>query len=223
MPFKTREARQKYDRERYTTQHPKRGRPPTADAEKRVMFHGRVRASILGRMQALINEGTRHGHYPWKTMSELHEDMLLRAFESMKGEEFVDEMLPYLDTHKRMRDAAKLRHEAQAACSLIKTETAELLAIGDTDGAVLCFYNARQSVLGWSPGSWRDWLLKEIDKAFPNLVKRKPKPIALDIEPETDDEIEAEAEARKGREWRERRQHERREQEPPRKRKGRQR
>jgi hypothetical protein len=175
VPFST-EKRKAYDARRSQK---RRGRPPLADGEKKLLFQVRMRQSVIGRMRRLVDEGLAKGTFPWKTMTACAEGLILRGFETLAGEELVDEMLPYLRAVAQIDSIGTHRREAQAAFSKVKIEIAELLAIKAEAEAVQYFHATYGSFEAIGETVWRDWLLAQMRSAFPGLMKQKPQGVGI--------------------------------------------
>ena len=77
----------------------------------------------------------------------------------------------------------QIRREAQGLLNKSKEEISELLGIGAHEGAVRYFHVTLEAVDAMPPTEWRDWLLVELKKAFPELFKIKPTGVRLDQRP----------------------------------------
>lgn len=176
MPF-SKHKRKLYDLARSETR--RRGRPPSDHNEKKLLLQCRLRASLLGRLHRLVNEGIANGTYPWKTMTACVEGLLLRGLETLKGDEMVDEMLPYLRAISEVDSISNHRREAQGAFARVKMEIAELLAIRAETEAVQYYHATYANFSMITETVWREWLLNQMRRAFPALHKQKPKGIKM--------------------------------------------
>lgn len=171
MPFRDPKKKVKHNR-RYYREHRSGATAPRN--EKRVIFSARLPESLTARMRKLVDEGLATGRYPWKSMGACAQALLIKGFEGMAGDEFVDEMIPYLRSLSQIDGVGAHRREAQAALSRMKTEIRELLAIKATSEAATYFHGLLEGFEAMPPNIWRDWLIKEARRAFPQLLKMKP-------------------------------------------------
>ena len=176
--------RKRLERE-LTASTPKRGRPAKNSStdvkaeDKRSILTVRLPVTMIARLVRLKDEGLATGKYPWRTISAVAESLFMRGFESMAGDPFVDEMLPYLRAMAQIDGIAGHRKDAQAAMSRFKIEIAELLKIGADENATQYFHAVYIEFLGMNPNVWRDWALTEMRRAFPALAKSVPKGTAV--------------------------------------------
>lgn len=174
-------AKRQYNRDYYQR---RTGRPSGQaragqSQEKRVLVTFRIEQSIIARVQKMVAEGIATGRYPWKTQSACWKALVVGGFENMKGDEFVDEMLPYLRMMSHIDGVEAHRREAQAALSRLKTAISELRAIKAIDEAATHYHMILADFETMTPNVWRDWLIKEARKAFPDLLKMKPTSLRL--------------------------------------------
>lgn len=159
---------------------PKRGRPTIED--KRVPLGGvRVRASVTARLQRLLIEAEANGTYPYRSRSQLVEDLIVRGMGTLKGE-VVEESMQYLRAVNATDAIGVHRREAQAAFSRIKVELTELLEIHAVEQAQHYYWSTLHAFEEMSPNIWRDWLLEQLPKTFPKLAGSRPKGVPLDSE-----------------------------------------
>lgn len=181
MPFQSDEERRRYQRKYYNQQiktKRKHGNLKDRD-EKKVLVATRLPVSLIARIQRIVSEGIATGRFPWKTQTHAIHALIVKGMESLAGDASIDEMLPYLRAVHTIESVGAHRREAQAAFSSIKTEIAELLAIKAMDEAVQYFHAIYHSVDEMNANVWRDWLLKELRAAFPQLLKLVPKGVSF--------------------------------------------
>ena len=180
MPHVDPDARRRYARDYYSEKrsHPRR-RAPTNPDEQKVIFSTRLPMSIIARMRKLADEGIANHTYPWRSMAEVHKALLLRGFDSLKGDPMIDEMLPYLQAVSQIDGIASHRKEAQAAWSRAHQEILELLKIKAVQEAGQYFHVILHAVEEMSPNVWRDWMLARLKTGFPKLLTMKVKGIQL--------------------------------------------
>lgn len=147
--------------------------------EKKVPFNTRLAPQVVGRMQRIKDEAIATNRYPWRTMSAVHEALLLRGFESMAGDPFFDEMLQFLQVMSQINGVAQQRKEAQAAIGRFKVEIAELLKIRAKDQAVQYYHGVYHDIQAMSESVWRNWALDEMRKAYPQLARETPRGIEM--------------------------------------------
>lgn len=178
MPSTDPATRKRYNQTYYRRHKSKAGRPPLGD-EKRMLVSLRMPASVIARIQRIVVEGVATRRFPWKTQSECLNALIMRGLESMAGDDFIDEMIPYLQAVQANDGIRNHRVEAQAALNRVKVEVSELLNIKATEAAVAHFHSTMENLDHISPNVWRDWLLKELRKAYPDLLKQKPSNIMM--------------------------------------------
>lgn len=171
-------AKARYNRDYYLKRSGQGYKLPT-NTEKRVLVSMRIEQSIVARVQKLVAEGIATGRYPWKTQAACWKALILGGFDHMKGDEYIDEMLPYLRLMSHIDGVEAHRREAQAALSRMKTAISELLAIKATDEAATHYHMLLEDFEKMPPNVWRDWLIREARKAFPDLLKQRPASLRL--------------------------------------------
>lgn len=177
MPIRDPRKRRQYQKDYYYKRTGQSYR--TQGREKRALVQFRIEESIIARVQKLVQEGIATGKYPWKTNTACWKALILGGFENMRGDEFVDEMLPYLRSMSHIDGIRAHRAEAQAALSRFKTEISELLGIKANDEAATYFHSVLADFDSMPPNVWRDWLIREVKKSFPTLLKQTPKGVSF--------------------------------------------
>lgn len=157
----------------------KRKQLSTGEVEKKVLWQGRLPETLVARIQRVTIEGVATGKYPWRTQTECATDLLRRGFASLKGDPFIDEMLPHLEMAQHLDRVSQLRREAQSTLNKARTEISELLNIGSNDGAATYYHVTMEAARKMPPTEWRDWLIKELKSSYPDLARIKPKGVAL--------------------------------------------
>ena len=142
-----------------------------APGEKQVLIACRIPESIVARCHRMKEEAVVNGRYPWRTMSEVYRGLLYKGLESMKGDVIVDEGLPYLKLVKHVDGLRHPRLEAEAALHTSRTELQRLLHIGATRQAVQFYWTTVEIAKQMSASIWRDWLLDQLERQFPDLHK----------------------------------------------------
>lgn len=181
MPYLDPEARRKAQKRWYQENRavkPHRAEPTTIE-EKRIAFSTRLPSQLVARMSKIKDEAIATNRYPWRTMSAVHEALLLKGFEGFTGDPFFDEMHQFLQVMSQINHVAQERKEAQAAMGRFKTEIAELLKIRARDHAVQYFHGVLHDFQAMSESIWRDWAIAEMRKAYPQLAKETPRGIAM--------------------------------------------
>lgn len=177
MPYDP-DKKAKYNKQAYLRRK-KRKQLVSGTDEKKVLWSGRLPETLIARIQRVTLEGIATGRYPWKTVTECVTNLLQRGFATLKGDPFIDEMLPHLEMAQHIDRLQSLRREAQTVLNKARQEIAELLNIGARDGAVAYYHVTMEAARKMPPTEWRDWLMKELRAAFPDLAKQKPTGVAL--------------------------------------------
>ena len=147
--------------------------------EKKVLQSMRLPEGMVMRVQQITHKGIATGAYPWRTPNETYQALIVRGFETLKGEAVVDDALPYFKVRKQLDAIASQRSEAQAALSRTRHEVSELVGIGETQVAEQYFGAALKAAQDMPPTAWSVWLVKELKAAFPELAKALPSGVAL--------------------------------------------
>lgn len=141
--------------------------------ERKVLFPIRIEEGILGRIHRLTHEGIARGTHPWKTPSETVRALIRRGLESLRGEqEIVDEMIPYLHLNNQLAGIQSSRREAQVSAQRAKVEIEELLGIGAKQEALQLYHVTRAAAHDMPPTVWRDWMIDDLKRTFPQLDKQ---------------------------------------------------
>lgn len=178
MPYRDPSARKRYN-QTYYRKNVRPTRTALGQDEKRMSVTMRLPASVVARVQRLVMEGIATRRYPWKTNTECYLALVIRGFESMKGDEFVDEMIPYLQAVQANDGIRGHRVEAQAALNRVKVEVNELMGIKAERAAVSHIHSTIDNLEHIPPNVWRDWLLNELRGAYPELLKQKPSSVMM--------------------------------------------
>ena len=112
-------------------------------------------------------------------MSECVKTLIVDGLHTRKHDDTVSEMLPHLDAQAQLDRVATLRREAQSILNKTRQEVGELLGIGANEGAIRYFHAMLDAAEKLPPTEWRDWLIKKLEKEFPDLAKRKPTGVQL--------------------------------------------
>ena len=150
------DRRREYNRRYYLKR--KSGGPHAT--ERRLLLSVRLRATLLARLRRLVNEGIATGKFPYRTMQDAVEDLLVRGVGTMKGDDTVDEMLPHFEVMQHIDRVAMLRQEAMSVLTRAKTEITELRGIGADTEALQYFAMTLDNVERLPETAWRDWLLR---------------------------------------------------------------
>lgn len=142
--------------------------------ERKIPLNLRLPETLLGRIQRVTLEGLATGKYPWKSTTECITNLLQRGFSTLKGDPFIDEMLPHLEMSQHLDRIQTLRREAQTILNKARTEIGELLAIHAKPDAITYFHVTMEAARKMPPTIWRDWLIGQLRNAFPALAKEKP-------------------------------------------------
>lgn len=179
MPQETEgQARKRYNRSYYLKRKAKRAKTTPID-ERKIPWHGRLPETLLGRIQRVTNEGIATGRFPWKTTGECIVNLIQRGFMSLKDDEFIGEFIPHIEMTQHLDRIHTQRREAQSILAKARQEVQELLGIGAVDGAVSYYHVTMDAARKMPPTEWRDWLIKELKKAFPDLAKQQPRGVPL--------------------------------------------
>lgn len=152
-------------------------------AERKILVTFRLQESIVARLHRLKEEAITNGRYPWRTIGEVYRGLLIKGLESMKGDPIVDEGLPYLNLVKQVENMKQPRTEAEAMLHQARVEIGRLLTIDEVAVAQQFYQTTIQTAEAMEPTVWRDWLLKELRLAFPDLAKGKAAGVAVSRRP----------------------------------------
>lgn len=172
------EQRKAWNRNHYLKKKKKQQQAVGGD-EKKVLWHGRMPETLIARVQRITLEGIATGRYPYKNVTEAMTDFVRRGMGTLKGDPMIDEMLPHLEMAQHLDRIQALRREAQTTLNKARQEISELQTIGASDGALNYFHITMEAAHRMPPTEWRDWLIDELTKSFPDLAKLKPKGIKL--------------------------------------------
>lgn len=157
----------------------KTGRPPHTESEKRILIPVRFPVSVIGHIQRMVNEAVAVGAYPWKTQTAMINALVMRGLETLKGDAQVEEALAYFRAIHQMEEVSRHRKESHAAMSLLKSEISALISINAIEEAAAVYQSTHEAILGISQNVWRDWMLHQMEKAYPRLAAMKPQRISL--------------------------------------------
>lgn len=187
------EAPSKAERNRadYTARRVRTAGLTEREHEKKVLVPVRVPEGLMGRMMRLLHEGIANKTHPWKTPSEIIRALLVKGLESMKGQsEVVEDMMPYLDLRRQFEVIGQARREAQAALGRATHEIRELIGIGAKREALQYYHVTMEAARKMAPTAWRDWLIEQLRKNFPEFRKLEPEGVKLDTNKDEDGEGE---------------------------------
>ena len=165
-------AKRRYNQTRYS-KHQGKISLATFKDEKRIPISIRLPEGLVMRVQRLTHEAIATGRYPFKTPTDTYKHLLMRGYETLKGDPVIDEGLPYIKFRGQLEALGAARNEAQGAYARLKNEVSELLSIGNTTVASQYVQTAYGAARKMPPTAWRDWLLKELGKTFPDLLHRE--------------------------------------------------
>lgn len=150
------------------------GRPPLED--RKVFVSLRLRNSLTVRIQRIYDEGIAHGTSPWRSKTQMYEQLIVEGLENRSGEnELIEESMQYLRAIRTADEISNQRREAQAALSKVKIELKELEGIGARKEAHHLFWETIRAFEDMNETIWRNWFLVEMKKAFPTLAAKLPK------------------------------------------------
>lgn len=152
----------------------RKARVQRMEAEPKHLLSVRLPASLLARLRRIVSEGVAVGSYPWKTMTEAVQGLLIMGLESMKGDEFIDEMLPHLEVMQQLERIRGLRAEAKTTVHRAKEEVAELLGIDAVTEATQYFHVTLDALRKLPPTAWSEWAIKDFTETFPRLNGKRP-------------------------------------------------
>ena len=147
--------------------------------EKKALVTVRLPRSLVARIQAITLEGIATKRYRWRTYTETYEAMILRGLATFKDDAFIAEQLPHLNLVEHFNGITTSRMEATASLSLAKREITELLKIDALSEALQYYHTTKQAAELMPATIWRDWLLKQLITAFPDLDKQVAPGITL--------------------------------------------
>lgn len=175
-----RQKKSEYNRRHY---HKRKMTRERTETERRVLWRGHLPETLLGRLQRMVNKANATGEYPWRTMTEAVIQLVIKGLGTMKDDELVSEIFPYVEASQRLSQIRNLRREAFSMLNMAKAEIQELLAIGSPAAATTCYHATIEDVEKMPPTEYRDWLLKELRAAHPHLAKAKPIGVRLTTTP----------------------------------------
>jgi hypothetical protein len=140
--------------------------------EKKTRVTLRLPVSLAARIQAITLEGIATKRFKWRTYTETYEAMILRGLQTFKDDAFIGEQIPHLNLVEHFAGIANSRSEATASLALAKREITELLKIDALSEALQYYHTTKTAAESMPPTIWRDWLLKQLVAAFPDLDKR---------------------------------------------------
>lgn len=181
MPITPPWKKAQYNR-RYYLKHKGRTHVPDTKGERTKPLRVQLPESLIGRLNRLVIEGVAVGKWPWRTMSQCVKMLVIDGLSLHKGDDTVDEMLPHLEYMSQIDRIHQLRREAQAGLNKAREEINELLGIGAYDGAVRYYHMTIEAAERMPPTEWRNWMIKELRKAFPNLDAEAITPMELGAE-----------------------------------------
>ena len=177
--LKPKSTRSDVNKRYYEKQRHKRKLQSKSADERKIPWAGRLPETLIGRIQRVVNEGIATGRYPWKNTTEAVTSLIQRGFLSLKDDPFISEMLPHIEMSQHLDRISVIRREAQTIVAKARQEITELLGIGEKESAVAYYHVTMDAAHKMPPTVWRDWLIKEIRKAFPELAREKPKGVSL--------------------------------------------
>lgn len=146
-----------------------KGRSPARGTDPKWLLSIRIPSMILGRVHRLTAEAIATGKWPYKTTSDTVTDLLIRGMGTLKGDELVDEMMPYLEIAQAFTRSENHQREMHMLLSKIKTEISELLGIGADKHALSCYGGTMENIEKMQGTVWTKWLMKELRTAFPEM------------------------------------------------------
>lgn len=140
-----------------------------APGEKHILCAMRMPESVVARAHRIKEEAIVNGRYPWRTMSEVWRGLIFKGLEALKGDPIIDDGLPYLQLVKHVDGLRHPRTEAEAALHTSRVELQRLLQIGARPQAVQFYWTTVEIAKQMAPSVWRDWLMEQLEKQFPDL------------------------------------------------------
>lgn len=174
------EAKKQQNKEAAKRYHLKKRQERAGLEEKKRLFSARIRATIIGRLQRLTQEALATGRYPYKSLSDTLEDLILRGFKTLAGDEgLVDDFLPQIEVMQQFDTIERNRRESHAMVNKAKMEIGELMAIQAHDAAVHYYHTIYEAITRMNATVWRNWALAQLEKHFPLLHQEQVKAISL--------------------------------------------
>lgn len=139
-----------------------------------------MRDSLINRLQRLTLESLANGTYPWRTLNECMSYLIERGLEVFSGDDTVSDMLPVLEHFRHIEQIKQQRRDAQAMLAAARTEVKELIAIKQEQAAATYFHATMDSARKLPDTEWSAWLIAEMQKEFPQLMKIAPRGVDLE-------------------------------------------
>lgn len=156
----------------------------STDSERKLPLNVRVAASLVGRLSRLAMEGAATGRHPWKTMTECVSRLIMDGLRWRRENDDEDgtiaEMLPHLEAMEHLNKIRTMRREGMTMLNTAREEISHLEGIGAHDGAVAYYHMTMETLGKLQATEWRDWLIRELEKAFPKLQAQKVRGVNLD-------------------------------------------
>lgn len=148
-------------------------------SERRLHLHVSLPASLVGRLHRLTIEAVATGAYPWRTLGQCVEDLLVNGIRTYRHTDAVSEMLPSLEHQQHIDKVRAARLEAMRMLNSAREEIAELLGIKQAAAAATYYHMTLDSARRLPDTEWSAWMIRELRKAFPELDKMPVKGVNL--------------------------------------------
>ena len=152
----------------------------SAKDERKLAVSLRWRESLVSQLHRMVNEGIAKGTYPWRSMSECTSTLIIEGLKhaDYHDNEMIEEILPGLECMQQIDVLQRQRRDAQTLLNRARDEISELKGL-NLESAVNCYHVTMEAFEKMSPTPWRDWAIREMEKAFPDLEKMTPKGVSL--------------------------------------------
>lgn len=171
MPY-TKTKRREYDKQRYR----KKVDSDHAEKVRKIYFNLRVPEQWVAQFQRLAMEGLARGTNPWKTSQEVCRAMIVKGFEAYHHERHDedianDDFMPQLQLEQQLSSLERSQRTAEAMLGMARRNIRSLLNINAEETAQQYYGTAMDSARELPASVWQAWLVRELEKAFPELAK----------------------------------------------------
>lgn len=168
MPTEHERAQRRKHNRTYYEKHQQAAR---REAERKIHFQCRLPGSLVGRIHAVTMEAVAAGKWPYKTIGDTVADLLVRGLGTLRGDEMIDAMMPYLELMQSVNHEETHEREMRSLSMKVRTRVSALLGIGADRHALACYGNTMERIEKMPESIWTVWLMKELQTAFPEMER----------------------------------------------------